>query len=179
MQDKIRVLITDDDTAFADEVKDTLEKASGFSVLGIARDGAEGVEMTKRLKPDIVLMDIVMPKKDGISALCEIKALPIPVRPQVVMLSAAMQDSTMRMCITSGADYCMMKPIDPVSLTQRLRGVCRPDSPPPSAMPASTPDPEAMRRTIERSVTDTIHSVGIPANIKGIIINKRTRIGVT
>jgi len=167
MQDKIRVLITDDDAGFAALVKDTLEKASGFSVLGIARDGAEGVELTERLKPDIVLMDIVMPKKDGISALCDIKALPLPVRPQVIMLSAAMQDATMRMCIASGADYCMMKPIDPASLPQRLRAVCRPDTPLPARMPEAKPDPESMRRTIERSVTDTIHSVGIPANIKG------------
>ena len=167
MQDKIRVLITDDDIGFADLMKDTLEKASGFSVLGIARDGAEGVEMARRLKPDIVLMDIVMPKKDGISALCEIKAFPLPNRPQVVMLSAAMQDATMRMCTASGADYCMMKPIDPDALPARLRAISRPETAVPTPLAAPAPDPNALRRTIERSVTDTIHSVGIPANIKG------------
>lgn len=167
MQDNIKVLLTDDDGAFAELVKNTLEKASGFTVLGIARDGVEGVEMAKKLHPDLVLLDIVMPKKDGISALCELKAMPLPVRPQVVMLSAAMQDATMRMCVAAGADYCMMKPISPDDLAERLRSICRPATPSFPTISAPSPDPESMRRTIERTVTDTIHSVGIPANIKG------------
>jgi len=166
MKDTIRVLLTDDDASFIDLLKNTLENASGFSVIGIARDGAEAVQMTEKLHPDLVLMDIVMPKMDGISALCEIKRMPLPVRPAVVMISAAMQDTTMRMCSAAGAEFCMLKPVEASTLAERLRAVCTPAVPVHTAKP-ETPDPEALRRTIERSVTDTIHSVGIPANIKG------------
>jgi len=166
MKDTIRVLLTDDDASFTDLVKSTLENAPGFSVLGIARDGAEAVQMAEAKHPDLVLMDIVMPKMDGISALCEIKRMPLPIRPRVIMISAAMQDTTMRMCSAAGADFCMLKPVDTASLAERLRAVCTPAIP-MTPISQELPDPDTMRRTIERSVTDTIHSVGIPANIKG------------
>ncbi len=166
MKDTIRVLLTDDDASFTDLLKNTLENAPGFTVLGVARDGAEAVQMAEAQHPDLVLMDIVMPKMDGISALCEIKRMPLPVRPRVVMVSAAMQDTTMRMCSAAGADFCMLKPVDTATLCERLRAVCTP-AVPVAAATRENPDPDSMRRTIERSVTDTIHSVGIPANIKG------------
>lgn len=166
MKDTIHVLLTDDDASFTNLIKSTLENAPGFSVVGIARDGAEAVQMTEEKHPDLVLMDIVMPQMDGISALCEIKRMPLPVRPRVIMISAAMQDTTMRMCSAAGADFCMLKPVDTTTLAERLRAVCTP-SIPVAPISQGLPDPDSMRRTIERSVTDTIHSVGIPANIKG------------
>ncbi len=166
MKDTIRVLLTDDDASFTDLLENTLQNAPGFSVIGVARDGGEAIQMTESLHPDLVLMDIVMPKVDGISALCEIKRMPVPVRPHVVMVSAAMQDTTMRMCAAAGADFCMLKPVDTTSLAERLRAVCKP-AVPVSTAPKESSDPDELRRTIERSVTDTIHSVGIPANIKG------------
>lgn len=166
MKDTIHVLLTDDDASFTDLIKSTLENAPGFSVVGIARDGAEAVQLTEKKHPDLVLMDIVMPQMDGISALCEIKRMPLPLRPRVIMISAAMQDTTMRMCSAAGADFCMLKPVDTTTLAERLRAVCTP-SIPVVPISQSLPDHDSMRRTIERSVTDTIHSVGIPANIKG------------
>ncbi len=166
MKDTIRVLLTDDDASFTDMLENTLRNTPDFSVVGTARDGGEAIQMTEALQPDLVLMDIVMPKMDGISALCEIKRMPVPVRPHVVMVSAAMQDTTMRMCATAGADFCMLKPVDPSTLAERLRAVCKPAMPLSSAAREEA-TPEEKKRSIERSVTDTIHSVGIPANIKG------------
>lgn len=166
MKENIKVLLADDDANFTDLLKDTLMRADGFSVVGVARDGKEAVSLTEKLHPDLVLLDIVMPKTDGISALCEIKRMPLPVRPHVVMLSAAMHDTTMRMCIEAGADFCMMKPFDTATLADRLRGVCAPAKSAAPGVPQAV-DEETRRRRIERSVTDTIHSVGIPANIKG------------
>ncbi len=165
MADKMKVLLTDDDANFTVLLQDTLEKTPDFTVVGIARDGQEAISLTEKLHPDLVLMDIVMPKMDGISALCEIKRLPLPVRPRVVMLSAAMHDTTMRMCMAEGADFCMMKPIDPERLPERLRRLSAPME--PVTPPEIPKDAENRRRAIERSVTDTIHAVGIPANIKG------------
>ncbi len=165
MGDSIKVLLTDDDTNALHFVKDTLEKASGFEVVGEAHDGEEAIRLTEKLCPDLVLMDVVMPNMDGISALCRIRKLPPPVRPRVVMVSAAMQDTTVRMCMEAGAEYCMAKPLDLESLAVRLRALCQGSGAPLSTGAAE--DPKARSRNIERTVTDTIHSVGIPANIKG------------
>ncbi|MDD6308157.1 MAG: sporulation transcription factor Spo0A [Clostridia bacterium] len=167
MHEQIKVLLTDDDAQFLHVLKETLESTPGFSVIGLAHDGREGVALTKQLKPDLVLLDIVMPKMDGICALSEIKQIPVPHRPHVVMMSAVMQETTMRMCAANGADFCMMKPFDMHILIERLRALCYPTK--AIGMPAvpTAPDEATKQRLIERTVTDTIHSVGIPANIKG------------
>ncbi len=166
MKEPITVILADDDANFTNLLKDTLESTGNFSVIGVARDGQEAIALTEKNHPALVVLDIVMPKTDGISALCEIKRMPLPVRPHVVMLSAAMRDTTMHMCMQSGADFCMMKPVDHATFAQRLQAVCMPVT--ARTTPASpAADAEAQRRSIERSVTDTIHSVGIPANIKG------------
>ena len=91
MKDTIKVVLTDDDVQMTDALKATLDKTPGFSVVGVAHDGEAGVSMVRRLKPDLVILDIVMPKMDGISALSEIKRMPPAQRPRTVMLSAAMQ----------------------------------------------------------------------------------------
>ena len=167
MEDTIKVVLTDDDVQLTEELKATLEKTPGFSVVGVAHDGEEGVRMVRRMHPDLVILDIVMPKMDGISALAEIKRMPPAQRPRTVMLSAAMQDTTMRMCMDGGADFCMMKPFETRVLIERIRALCYPIK--AVGLPATPPttDGAAKKHMIERTVTDTIHSVGIPANIKG------------
>lgn len=167
MEDKIKVLLTDDDIGYIEELKETLDNTAGFTVVGVAHDGEEGVAMTKRLHPDLVILDIVMPKMDGICVLSEIKRMPPQNRPRVVILSAALHDTTMRMCMERGADFCIMKPVQANVLIERLRALCYPVK--AIGLPAQPMgmDANSKRHILERTVTDTIHSVGIPANIKG------------
>ena len=69
----VKVLIADDQTLFREGIKDVLEGEKWIDVVGEASDGEEAVALTKKLKPEVVLMDIKLPKLDGISATKQIK----------------------------------------------------------------------------------------------------------
>ena len=85
MENRIRILVVDDSAFARSAITKTLETDAGLDVIGAARDGAQAVEMTKSLKPDVVTMDVTMPNVDGIAALDQImRECPTPV----VMLSA-------------------------------------------------------------------------------------------
>ena len=81
----IRVVIVDDDAMVRTALKMFVGGRSGIEVVGEAADGAAGVEIARRERPDIVLMDMRMPLRDGLSATEEVRALPDP--PQVIVLT--------------------------------------------------------------------------------------------
>lgn len=70
---KIRVLLADDHTVLREGMRNLLEQEKDFEIVGEASDGEEAVELVSKLKPDVVLMDIVMPKISGIEATKQIK----------------------------------------------------------------------------------------------------------
>ena len=117
MYHKISILVIEDEKSICDFISRTLE-LNDYEVM-TASTGREGLSVITSRMPDLVLLDLVMPKMDGLGALAEIRRLPAPVRPRIVMLSAALPDRTVWMCMAAGADYCMMKPIEGDSLSAR------------------------------------------------------------
>jgi CheY-like chemotaxis protein len=67
------VLVVEDDESFAETLRELLEADGRLEVVGIARDGREGVELAETLRPDVVLMDIVLPVMDGVEATRELR----------------------------------------------------------------------------------------------------------
>ena len=106
---KYSVLLVDDEVFFRNTIKGLL-KGSDYLVIGEAENGEEGVKLAKELKPDIVIMDIMMPKKNGIVATQEIKDLKLPSR--VIMCSSTIEGNTIDMAFDSGAKNFIEKPID-------------------------------------------------------------------
>jgi len=74
MEERISVLIADDNKVFADGVKEFLRTKAEFGAIYVAYDGEEAYQMIMDEKPDLVLLDIIMPKRDGISVLKKISA---------------------------------------------------------------------------------------------------------
>ena len=81
----VRILIVDDQLPFREASRMVVEMTDGFEVAGEAANGEEGVEMTRSLKPDLVLMDVQMPGMDGLEATRRIRELNEP--PHVVVMS--------------------------------------------------------------------------------------------
>lgn len=104
-----RVLIVDDALIMRKKIREIAER-SGWEVAAEARDGEEAVEMFRRERPDLVTLDIVMPRVDGVTALKRIMALAPEAR--VVMVSAVDQREKLAECIESGAIDFIVKPFD-------------------------------------------------------------------
>ena len=115
MPEKIKVLIVDDSAYMRVVLKDMLESDAGISVVGSAKDGVEAIEKVKTLAPDVVLLDIQMPKMDGIATLQRIMK-ESPAR--TVMLSAMdkVDDQLPLRALEMGAVDFISKPSGPVSI---------------------------------------------------------------
>ena len=112
------VMIVDDSLFMRKMLRDLLEK-EGYRVVAEAADGAEAVRRFRELRPQLTTLDIVMPEKDGIQALREIRALDPGAR--VVMCSALGQESQTGAAAQAGAKAFIVKPFDPELVTRVLR----------------------------------------------------------
>ena len=108
-----RVLIVDDALIIRKRIRDIAEEA-GWEVAGEAGDGEQAVDLYARERPDLVTLDIVMPKMDGVTALKHL--LVTDPAAFVVMISAVDQRDKLSECIAHGAADFIVKPFDPERL---------------------------------------------------------------
>ncbi len=118
----MRVLIADDHALFRDGLRSLLE-ARQIEVAGEAANGREAVELTRKLKPDVVLMDLTMPEMDGLTATRAICAEQPTVK--VVVLTASEDDADLFEAIKSGAQGFLPKDLEAEQLFDHLVGVTR------------------------------------------------------
>ena len=97
----VRVLIVDDQLPFREAARMVVEMTEGFEIAGEARDGEEGVEMTRALRPDLILMDVQMPGIDGLEATRRIRELNDP--PHVVVMSTHESGDYQETALDAGA----------------------------------------------------------------------------
>ena len=93
MPNKISVVIADDNTEFAEIVKNFLNLKGDIEVQGIAADGEKALELITEKEPDVVLLDIIMPHLDGIGVLEKLNSMERKINTTVIVLSAIGQDS--------------------------------------------------------------------------------------
>ncbi len=122
----MRVLLADDHPLFRDGVRSLLE-ARGVEVVGEVNDGQEAVEAALRLQPDVVLMDIMMPRLDGLEATRLIKARLPDVK--IVMLTVSDEDRTVFEAIKSGAQGYLLKNLQTNEFFDLLSGIERGEAP--------------------------------------------------
>lgn len=116
------VLIVDDAKFLREKLKEIFEN-SGFSVVGEAENGLEAVELYKKLKPDIVTMDITMPKMNGVEAVKMIKEL-YP-KAKIIMCSAIGQQKMVVEAIEAGAKDFIVKPFDEFRVLEAVKHVLK------------------------------------------------------
>ena len=117
---KARVLIADDASFMRQMIREIIEP-EGFEVVGEASDGVEVVESYHDLEPDLVMMDIVMPKCSGIDAVKEIVAKAPGAR--IVMCSALGQETLVMEALQAGAKDFIVKPFKPDAVLSTLKKV--------------------------------------------------------
>jgi len=121
MEDRISVLIVDDNIEFGNLIHEYMSKQNDIRVVGVARDGLEAVEMIKDFTPDVVILDIIMPNLDGIGVLENVSEMQLKSKPIFIIHSALNQDGMIQKTISLGADYYIVKPFDLGVLILRIR----------------------------------------------------------
>lgn len=117
----IRVLAVDDEEDILRLIEIKLKKA-GFEVL-TARDGQEALEKALAEKPDLMLLDVMMPRRDGYSVVSEVKRQLGTEAPVIILLTARGQEADIVQGLTIGADDYIVKPFSPRELIARINVV--------------------------------------------------------
>lgn len=121
MSDSIRVVLVDDQALFRAGIRMLIQSQPDLEVVGEAGDGNEALAVVAETAPDVVLMDIRMPVKDGLAATAEILAKPNP--PRIVMLTTFDLDEAAARAIRQGASGFLLKDADPEFLLAAIRTV--------------------------------------------------------
>jgi len=116
-----KILIADDEQNIVISLE-FLMKREGFEV-SIANDGEEAVNMIRAQRPDLVLLDVMMPKKSGFEVCQEIKADPALQSVRILMLTAKGRDTEVAKGLALGADAYMTKPFSTKELVERVRSM--------------------------------------------------------
>jgi len=115
----IRILIVDDHAVVREGLRAFLELQEGLEVVGEAADGLEAIAQAQRLAPDVILMDLVMPRRDGVSAMQELRER--APRSRVIVLTSFLDDERLLPAIQAGAAGYLLKDVEPSELARAIR----------------------------------------------------------
>lgn len=181
MEDKnIKILIADDNDEFCIILKDYLNNQEGFNVVGIAKNGIEALKFIDENKPDLVILDIIMPHLDGLGVLEKLNLnKDSELAPKVIVLSAVGQDKITQNAIKLGVDYYVLKPFDMDVFIKRIKQMFNivaeqkyfVNNEEYIVNSSNKSSEDSFKQTesmdLESEITSIIHEIGVPAHIKG------------
>ena len=163
MEKKLKVLIAENTADFGQPCSKLL-KTYGMEVYLAEKDGQKLLTEIRAVLPDVVLLDVFMPKLDALGVLKQLDSLELKTRPLVMVMSGYDNPRLENETLTSGASYYLLKPIDMEMLAERIVQLTgwkdSADLPRVNGVHMSDNDLEMM-------VTEIIHQIGVPAHIKG------------
>lgn len=165
---KISVMIADDDQKMTARLTERLAQEEDLVLAAVTGDGADALKMVREIKPDVLLLDTILPSLDGM-ALLERLEKKEKEQTSVIILSAFGKDALAEEAFSMGAKYFLLKPFDAESLLQKIRQ-CRTQKPSERIFPIRDWRKSGEGReniSLEMVVTDIIHEIGVPAHIKG------------
>ena len=159
MDNRATVLIADNSEEFCTSLSKALQNTEGFQVLGTAVDGEQAITMVTQRKPDILVLDLMLSKHDGLSVLKAISSM--DRRPITLATSRFVTDYVASAAANLGVRYLMVKPCDMATVVERLEEIRG------SSNARQTNMRKTGNQSIESLVTGIIHEIGVPAHIKG------------
>ncbi len=163
MEKKLKVLIAENTAEFGQPCSKLL-KTYGMEVYLAEKDGQKLLTEIRAVQPDVVLLDVFMPKLDALGVLKQLDSLELKARPLVMVMSGYDNPRLENETLASGAAYYLLKPIDLEMLAERIVQLTGwKDS-------AAVPRGKGLHMSdtdLEMMVTEIIHQIGVPAHIKG------------
>lgn len=150
-----KILIADSNPEFCEHLKQTLQGITGYDVVAQAHDGVKAIELLTAMRPDVLIVDVMLPGKDGLAVLQA--ASQLERKPVSLVLTGFMTDFLSYTAKDLGVQYFLTRPCDPGLISQRVADIV-------NMQGESNPKQEV---NIEAMVTSVIHEIGVPAHIKG------------
>ena len=162
----ISLLLVDDNLTLIRSLSAYFAQQEGIVLTETAANGADALEIVARDRPDVVLLDIVMPRLDGLGVLRELNQM--DAKPRVIMYSALKNDAVVNRAVELGASYFIVKPVEPARIHEQVLSVMSDETPlvPLAAQSVEAPASYA-RWTPDERVANLFLSIGIPAHVKG------------
>ena len=159
MDQQRRILIADGSEELCQRLKEALEQTPGWQVTAVATDGQQAVELLQQHRPDVLVLDLLLPRLDGIAVLRQAAQLkPAPVS---LVLTGFLTEYAATAAAGLGVRYFMAKPCQLEAVAQRLREILQTEN--ERLIPAN----RRAGANLEAMVTSVIHEIGVPAHIKG------------
>lgn len=172
----MKVMVADDNERIRNGLADIIKREKALELVGVCENGADALQEVQRMQPDLILLDLIMPKMDGFTVLEKINMNhSLKKKPSVIVMTSAGQENVIEDAFRLGASYYIMKPFDEEVV---IRQLLRMDDEMKSDLAQKqtrvviskqdTMETEyRMEDHLEEDVTDIIHEIGVPAHIKG------------
>lgn len=158
MDNRTTVMIADNSEEFITALSAALQQGEGFQVVATATDGEQAIRLAAERKPDVLVLDLMLPKQDGISVL---KALSGQEHKPITLATTGFTSEYVAAAAANlGVRYLMLKPCDMGALVDRLEEIRGGES-------LRLTGRRLGQASIESMVTGIIHEIGVPAHIKG------------
>ena len=157
MTENIKIIIADDNKNFSENLEQFLESNEDMTVVGMTNNGLDALKMVEELEPDILILDLILPRLDGLGVLNHLNGM--THRPKVIISTAMGQENMTQEAVRLGIDYFLLKPYDFQTISMRIHQLA-------GGGMAVTP-PAASAGNYDVEVTSILHQMGVPVHIKG------------
>lgn len=166
--EKLKVVVADDNEKMLNLLGELVKEEQELELVGKAGDGEEAYRMIKLNEPDVVLLDLIMPKMDGLSLMEKVMNDKIMKKiPKFIVITAVGQESITEQAFSKGANYYIMKPFDNDMVIKRIYQTRENISNRNMERKGCQVLKEKKETNLEVDVTEIIHEIGVPAHIKG------------
>ena len=165
---EVNVAIADDNERILDMLGEIIEQDQDLNLIGKADNGEDIYHLIKEKKPDVVLLDLIMPKMDGLSVMEKVNMdEQITKRPEFIIVTAVGQERITEDAFRKGASYYVMKPFRNDMILSRIKDAGNGERKNSSESESRNAVSKKQEYNLETRVMDMIHEIGIPAHIKG------------
>lgn len=164
----LNVAIADDNQRILDMLETVISMDKELNLVGKAKNGEEMCQIIKDKKPDVVLLDLIMPKMDGLTVMEQVgQDKNVNKRPYFIVVTAVGQERITEDAFNKGANYYIMKPFNNEMLLNRIKSVRKMFRNNDKKNEDIKSENAANGENLENRVTNMLHEIGIPAHIKG------------
>lgn len=153
MEKKLTVIIADGSEQLCQQIAAEVQQNENFTVVGLAYDGKQAKELVRQNRPDILVLDMMLPERDGIAVLRDINGM--EKKPTVIATSSFVTDYVAAMAANLGARYLLLKPLEATLLVERMMEL--------SCLNTS----RIVNDSLQLRISKTLYELGVPAHIKG------------